>query len=117
MTKFHSRLSSVDLLPKEVKAQLDAAIAEGRKSLAELAAVARTSGMAISQSAVGRYIKREERRRPHGAGSVPLAVLHYLSLCPVDRENFRYILVTLEPGADWPKRPALNEGADRLKNG
>lgn len=103
--KFHRQLSSLDLLPKEVKAQLDAEIAAGRKSVTELTDVARASGMAISRSAVFRYIKREHRRRPKNAGSVPEAVRLYLSLLPADRWNFRYILSTLEPGGDWPRRP------------
>lgn len=95
--KFYRRRSSIDLLSKEDKAQLDAAIAAGGKSLTELTAIARTSGNTISRSAVGRYIKREERARPQGAGSVSAAVRLYLSLTAVDRLNFRNIVTTLEP--------------------
>lgn len=100
--KFHRRLSSVDVLPTAVKAQLDAEIAVGRKSVTELTEVARASGNAISRSAVHRYIKREQRRRPKGAGSVSEAVRLYHSLTAPDRLKFRDILSTLEP--DWRTR-------------
>lgn len=100
--KFHSRLSSVDLLPIEIKAQVDALIALGHMSVTELTEVARASGRAISRSAVHRYIKREQRRRPKGAGSVSEAVRLYHSLTAPDRLKFRDILSTLEP--DWRTR-------------
>jgi len=55
------RLSSVDLLPDDLRAKLNEAIADGRMSVDDLWALVRDGGGDISRSAVGRYKVREER--------------------------------------------------------
>lgn len=58
------RLSSIDLLPKDVRDALNDAIAEGRMSVDDLWGLVKAKGgddADVSRSAVGRYKVREER--------------------------------------------------------
>lgn len=58
------RLSTIDLLPKDVREALNEAIAEGRMSVDDLWGLVKEKGggdVDVSRSAVGRYKVREER--------------------------------------------------------
>jgi hypothetical protein len=62
--KRRKRLSSIDLLPKDVREALNEAIAEGRMSVDDLWGLVKEKGgddVDVSRSAVGRYKVREER--------------------------------------------------------
>lgn len=55
------RLSTIDVLPADIRRELDAAIEEGRLSVDDLWALVHNKGGDVSRSAVGRYKVREER--------------------------------------------------------
>lgn len=62
--KPRKRLSTIDLLPKDVRDALNEAIAEGRMSVDDLWSLVKEKGgdeVDVSRSAVGRYKVREER--------------------------------------------------------
>lgn len=59
--KKRKRLSSIDVLPADIRRELDTAIEEGRLSVDDLWALVRDKGGDVSRSAVGRYKVREER--------------------------------------------------------
>lgn len=62
--KPRKRLSTIDLLPKDVREALNEAIAEGRMSVDDLWGLVKEKGgdeIDVSRSAVGRYKVREER--------------------------------------------------------
>lgn len=59
--KRRKRLSTIDLLPADVRAELNAAIEEGRLRVDDLWALVREKGGDVSRSAVARYKVREEQ--------------------------------------------------------
>lgn len=64
-TKFKrkpSRPSSITRLDPDIKAAVDAAVREGRATIAEIVAIIKDKGSEASQSAVGRYVKNARER-------------------------------------------------------
>jgi len=61
--KKRKRLSTIDALPADVRAELNAAIEEKRLTVDELWELVREKGGDVSRSAVGRYKVREEQHR------------------------------------------------------
>lgn len=59
--KKRKRLSTIDLLPADVRAELNTAIEEGRLRVDDLWALVREKGGDVSRSAVARYKVREEQ--------------------------------------------------------
>lgn len=59
--KRRKRLSTIDLLPADVRAELNMAIEEGRLRIDDLWALVREKGGDVSRSAVARYKIREEQ--------------------------------------------------------
>lgn len=59
--KKRKRLSTIDLLPADVRAELNMAIEEGRLRVDDLWALVREKGGDVSRSAVARYKVREEQ--------------------------------------------------------
>ncbi len=59
--KKRKRLSTIDLLPADVRAELNRAIEEGRLRVDDLWALVREKGGDVSRSAVARYKVREEQ--------------------------------------------------------
>ncbi len=59
--KKRKRLSTIDALPADVRAELNAAIEENRLTVDELWELVREKGGDVSRSAVGRYKVREEQ--------------------------------------------------------
>lgn len=59
--KTRKRLSTIDLLPADVRAELNTAIEEGRLRVDDLWALVREKGGDVSRSAVARYKVREEQ--------------------------------------------------------
>lgn len=59
--KKRKRLSTIDALPADVRAELNAAIEENRLTVDELWELVRDKGGDVSRSAVGRYKVREEQ--------------------------------------------------------
>lgn len=59
--KKRRRLSTIDLLPADVRAELNMAIEEGRLRVDDLWALVREKGGDVSRSAVARYKVREEQ--------------------------------------------------------
>ncbi len=52
------RRSSITQLPAELREAVDTAVREGRATIEELTALINAHGVAVSKSAVGRYMKR-----------------------------------------------------------
>lgn len=59
--KKRKRLSTIDLLPADVRAELNTAIEEGRLRVDDLWALVREKGGDVSRSAIARYKVREEQ--------------------------------------------------------
>ncbi|WP_304308079.1 phage protein Gp27 family protein [Pseudacidovorax intermedius] len=62
MKRKPSQPSSVTKLPPEIKEAVDAAIREGRATIADIVAMVRQMGGEVSESAAGRYVKNARER-------------------------------------------------------
>lgn len=62
MKRKPSRPSSLTMLEPEIKEAVDAAIREGRATIADIVAMVRKMGGEVSESAAGRYVKNARER-------------------------------------------------------
>jgi len=72
-SKKRKRLSTIDALPADVRAELNMAIEEGRLSVDELWELVRDRGGDVSRSAVGRHKVRQEQHEAVFMKSVKMA--------------------------------------------
>lgn len=90
------RLNSIDRLPLATRRALNAAIAEGGKSIDELLGLVREmDGNAISRSAVHRYKRREELAHQSGVATAKGLMRQFLALSDAEQIRFRATLAAL----------------------